>query len=272
VGERLAVSLLAAIAIGLLVSVAIAFGGYRARALTIDGALAAIVVGTAVFGFGGLRWAAVMVGFFVLSSALSRVGRRRKRSSELFVEKGSRRDAVQVLANGGVAALLAVAHQLGGVGNLFPAFLGAMAAATADTWSTEIGSLSASPPRSILTGKIVEPGSSGGVTLLGMLAALGGGLAVGLIGGGANSHALRLILVGAVAGLAGSVADSLLGASIQRMYRCPNCLTQTERRVHGCGTATVPVRGLAAVNNDTVNGLTTLIGAACGALFSLLLA
>jgi len=270
--EGLAVSLLEAIAIGLLSSVVIAAAGYRARALTLDGAVAAVAVGTAVFGFGGPRWAVVMIGFFVLSSGLSRAGKRRKRSVERFVEKGSRRDAVQVLANGGVAALLAVVHQIGGVGYSFPAYLGAMAAATADTWSTEIGALSVSPPRSILTGKSVEPGSSGGVTLLGLLAALGGGLAIGLIGGVASRNAPQLILVGLVAGLGGSVADSLLGASIQRTYRCPNCLTLTERAVHDCGTTTVPLRGWAVVNNDTVNGLTTIFGALCGAGLYLLLA
>jgi uncharacterized protein (TIGR00297 family) len=258
--------LLIAVVIGLFASVAIALAGYRARVLTLDGALAAVVVGTAVFGFGGVRWAAVMVGFFVFSSALSRLGRRRKREAEQFVEKGSRRDAVQVLANGGVAAILALVHQFGGVGNLFPAYLGAMAAATADTWSTEIGSLSATPPRSILTGKIVEPGTSGGVTMLGLLASMAGGLVIGLIGGIAGVSTLRMVLVGVVAGFAGSAVDSLIGATVQRTYRCPQCGAFTERPVHGCGTTTVPVRGWAVVNNDTVNGLTTLFGALCGAI------
>ena len=269
--EGQAGELLEAIAIGLLASALIGWAGYRAHALTRDGALAAIAVGTAVFGFGGPRWAVVMVGFFVLSSALSRVGKRRKRSAERFVEKGSQRDAVQVLANGGVAALLAIANPIGSMGILFPAYLGAMAAATADTWSTEIGALSPSPPRSILNARRVQPGASGGVTLLGLLAALGGGLAIGLIGGVASKHALPLILVGIVAGFGGSVADSMLGAGIQRTYRCPNCLTLTEGAIHDCGAATVPVRGWTWVNNDTVNGLTTAIGALCGAAVSLLL-
>lgn len=255
-----------AVAIGLLASVAIALAGYRARVLTLDGAIAAVVVGTAVFGLGGLRWAAVMVGFFVFSSALSRLGRRRKREAEQFIEKGSRRDAVQVLANGGVAAVLAFLHQVGGFGNLFPAFLGAMAAATADTWSTEIGSLSVKPPRSILTGKVVEPGSSGGVTILGLLASIAGGLVIGLIGGIAGANALQLVLVGIVAGFAGSVVDSLLGATVQRTYRCPECGVLTERRVHGCGTETVPVRGWTLIDNDSVNALTTLFGALCGVI------
>ena len=264
-------SLIAALGLGLLVAAVIALAGYRARALTLDGALAATVVGTLVFGCGGLRWAIVMVAFFVLSSGLSRVGKHRKHSAERLAEKSSRRDAVQVLANGGIAALLALVHQLSGSQLLFPAFLGTMSAAISDTWSTEIGGLSRQPPRSILTGKIVEPGASGGVTPLGLLAAAMGGLAVGIIGGAWNVNALRLIALALLAGFAGSVFDSLLGASVQRTYRCPTCGTFTERTVHDCGTATVPAHGLAFINNDTVNGLTTLFGAVCGAMLFVVL-
>jgi uncharacterized protein (TIGR00297 family) len=259
-------SLSAALPLGFLIAGLIAVAGYRARALTRDGALAAVVVGTLVFGCGGLRWAAVMVAFFVLSSALSRLGAQRKRAAERLAEKSSQRDAMQVLANGGVAALLALLHQLSGSDLLFPAFLGTMAAAVADTWSTEIGGLSARPPRFILSGKVVEPGASGGVTFLGLLAAALGGLAVGVIGGVWNADAARLIVLGLLAGLSGSVFDSLLGASIQRTYRCPTCGVRTERTVHDCGTVTLPVHGFAFVNNDTVNGLTTLFGAVAGAM------
>lgn len=264
-------SLTEALVIGLVAAAGIALAGYRARALSVDGAIAAVVVGTLVFGCGGLHWAAVMVAFFVLSSALSHAGKQRKRVAERLVEKGSRRDATQVLANGGIAALLALGHQLSGSALFYPAFLGTMAAAIADTWSTEIGGLSRRPPRSILSGKFVEPGASGGVTVLGLLAAVGGGLAVGIIGGLWHASGLQLILLGLLAGLAGSVFDSVLGASIQRTYHCPRCGALTERQVHECGTATIPVRGLSMINNDTVNGLTTLFGAVVGALLFLIL-
>jgi uncharacterized protein (TIGR00297 family) len=259
-------SLIPALVLGFSAAVVIALAGYRARALTADGAVGAIVVGTLVFGCGGLRWAAVMVGFFVLSSALSRVGKRRKRAAAQLVEKGSRRDTTQVLANGGVAALLALSHQLSGSELLFPAFLGTMAAATADTWSTEIGGLSRRPPRSVLSGKIVDPGVSGGVTLLGLFAATVGGLTIGVIGGALNANAFRLLILGVIAGLAGSLVDSVLGTSLQRTYLCPSCGTFTEHPIHDCGTTTVAVRGLPFVDNDAVNGLTTLFGAIVGAV------
>jgi uncharacterized protein (TIGR00297 family) len=266
------VPLASLVAIGFVAASVVAIGGYRARALSEGGAIAATFVGTAIFGLGGLRWAAVMVTFFVLSSALSRIGRRRKRIAEGFVEKGSRRDAVQVLANGGIAAIIAIVHGFdGGNAVAFPAFLGAMAAATADTWSTEIGSTSEVPPRSILTWKVVDPGSSGGVTLIGFLGALAGAIVIGVVGAVQIDDAGTVFLAATIAGFSGSVVDSILGATVQNVNWCPECNVLTERAIHGCGTRTVSRRGLSFVDNDVVNGLTTLFGAVCAGLVYLAL-
>src|SRR5690606_20349729 len=182
--------------------------------------------------------------------------------------KGSRRDAGQVLANGGVAAGAAVVAGITGKPEAaFPAFLGAMAAATSDTWATEIGLLSRRPPRSIVTWRQVRPGLSGGVTPLGLAAAAAGGATIGLIGSLGRPRR-ELVALGTLAGLAGSLADSVAGATVQGVYRCPRCGEETERRVHSCGTPTIPARGVAWIDNDVVN----LIGAAVGAITALVLA
>ena len=68
-------------------------------------------------------------------------------------------------------------------------------------------------------------------------------------------------LIGLVSGLVGSLFDSYLGATVQAMYYCPVCKKETERRVHNCGTETLPLRGIAWINNDVVNFLATAFGA-----------
>jgi uncharacterized protein (TIGR00297 family) len=164
------------------VAALVGYGGYRAHALSASGAVAACVVGGTIFGFGGLAWAVLLVLFFVSSSALSFVkseNERKRRAAAIF-EKGGRRDAAQVLANGGVAAAMALVWGLGLGAAAFYAFVGSLAAATADTWATEIGVLSRREPRLITTGRRVQPGTSGGVTLLGSGASFGGALVMGL--------------------------------------------------------------------------------------------
>ncbi|HZW03757.1 MAG TPA: DUF92 domain-containing protein [Anaerolineaceae bacterium] len=262
--------------LGLLLAALIAAAAYRLRALDRSGAAAAALLGTVVFGLGGLAWAVVMMAFFVSSSALSRLAGRRKAALNEKFSKGHRRDAGQVLANGGVAGLFVLLH-LAFPDAAWPwaGFAGALAAANADTWATELGVLSRRLPRRITTWETVERGESGGVSLTGTLAALSGAAliaaaaAFGPAGGGTAALPLRLGAV-TLAGLAGSLVDSLLGATVQAIYFCPTCQKETERHPrHTCGTDTTPLRGWRWLDNDWVNAACTLAGALLAAVLLL---
>src|SRR5687767_12031464 len=159
---------------GLLLASALAIAAWRARALTPGGALAAVVVGAACV-IAGWNWALLLLVFFISSSALSRY-RHALRDERIasIVEKGDQRDAYQVLANGGVFAAAAVIASVAGDPNWVAMAAGALAAATSDTWATEIGTLAGRPPRSITSLKALPAGTSGGVTVPGSLASVGG--------------------------------------------------------------------------------------------------
>ena len=133
--------------IGLVLSIIIALLAYRRGSLDQSGALGAILLGTAIFGFGGWVWGLTLITFFVSSSALSHYKQAIKQDLAEKFAKGHRRDLSQTMANGGAAALLALAFGLWGQPALFAAFLGAMATVNADTWATELGVLNPSPPR-----------------------------------------------------------------------------------------------------------------------------
>jgi uncharacterized protein (TIGR00297 family) len=255
---------------GLFLGAVVAGLAWRAGALSRSGAVAAMLSGGLIFGLGGLPWAALLLAFFISSSLLSRAFSRRKTGLSEKFSKGSQRDLGQVLANGGFGALLAVLHVLfPGQVWPWPAFVGAIAAVNADTWATELGVLSRSAPRSIISGKIVERGASGGVTFAGYLAAAGGALLIGSAAGLFSPPAwLPALLISALfGGLAGSSFDSVLGATLQAIYCCPACKKETERHpLHTCGTETTLLRGFPWLNNDLVNFACSVVGAAVGVL------
>ena len=181
--------------------------------LTGRGAAAAFAVGAAtIYGFGW-RGLATLLAFFVSSSLLS--------------TKHTRRNARQVIANGGVAALAALAGR-------WAWFAGALAAATADTWATEIGSHSRTAPRLITSGRAVPAGTDGGMTLLGTIGGIAG---AAMVAGVSFVLGQRIPRAVATAGVLGMLVDSLLGATVQG-------------KVRWC-------------DNDAVNLAATVTGAAC---------
>jgi uncharacterized protein (TIGR00297 family) len=256
--------------VGLALGALIAFISWRIRALTVSGALAATITGGLIFGLGGLSWAALLFAFFISSSALSRLLTKQKMAVNEKFSKGSRRDWGQVLANGGLGALLVIAHAAF-PGDPVPwiAFCGAMAAVNADTWATELGVLSAREPRMITNGRTVERGASGGISLAGSLAAFGGAATIGLAAAcfptefaASPGFPIPLILAAVLGGLSGSFFDSFLGATVQAIYTCPQCQKETERHpTHSCGASTHLKRGWAWLNNDWVNFFCSAAGA-----------
>jgi uncharacterized protein (TIGR00297 family) len=251
----------------------------RVHALTRSGGVAAFVVGTITFAAGTIGTALLLLAFFLSSVALSRAGKERKRE---LVDSGKAgpRDAWQVLANGGVATVALLGWIFLDHGQAlsawFVAFAGAYAAATADTWGTEIGTLAARPPRSIVTGKPLATGLSGGVSAPGTSAEIAGAVLIAILtpaalllalpGTGVTLHALTtLILPVFVGGFGGATIDSLLGATLQARRWCPACQRECEVDSHGCGTPTVRRRGLSWLSNDGVNFIATTCGAALAA-------
>ncbi len=253
---------------GLVLSAAIAGVAYRRESLSPSGVVGALLSGTVMFGLGGWTWGLLLIGFFVSSSLLSLYRAGEKAGLAEKFAKGHRRDLGQALANAGVGMGLAVASLFGHRTLLYGMCAGAMAAVNADTWATEVGVLSHRPPRLITTGRRVEVGTSGGVTGLGLLVGLAGAAFIGLLAATGAWLEVRSVptalctFTGSlIGGTAGSLFDSLLGATWQGIYWCPRCEKETERPVHRCGTVARPVRGFTWLGNDLVNFLSSVVGA-----------
>jgi uncharacterized protein (TIGR00297 family) len=257
----------ARVAAGLLLATAIALAARRTGSLSSSGAVAAVVCGTLAVA-AGWGWGVLLIAFFATSSALSRVGeRRRAERTAGIVAKSGARDARQVLANGGIFAAAATAAIVVPWPGWLAAGAGSLAAATADTWGTEVGTLARRPPRLITTGRPVPPGTSGGVSAPGLAATVAGALFTGALLPALGAPA-RFGVAAAVGGVAGALADSLLGAVAQERRRCPRCAASTEQRIHGCGTPTERTGGWGWLDNDAVNLLCGGTGAAVALLIA----
>lgn len=248
---------------GFIIAILIAFVAYRAHSLSRSGAFAAVVVGTVIFGMGGWQWAVLLLVFFISSSALTRAFKKRKAGLEEKFSKGGQRDAGQVFGNGGLAALFAGLHFFYPAEQwVWVAFAACLASVNADTWATELGVLSPRPPRIITNlSSEVEKGTSGGVSLIGTLAALAGAAVIGILAaalsasaGGPQPASWWMGVAITLAGLLGSLFDSFLGGTVQAIYHCPSCNKETERHpLHTCGTQTILKRGWPWLDNDFVN-------------------
>lgn len=252
--------------LGFLLAILIAILAYHSRSLNKSGAIAAAFTGTIIFGIGGWQWAILLLTFFITSSALSRAFKKRKQGLDEKFSKGHERDAGQVFGNGGLATLFAALHFFYPESILpWIGFVAALAAVNADTWATELGVLNPHPPRMItdLT-KVVEKGTSGGISLFGTLASLAGSAVIALLAvllTPMGTHGPKYFLLITTAGLAGSLFDSFLGATVQAMYFCPKDKKETEKYpFHTCGTQTIHIRGWKWLDNDWVNFSCSVFG------------
>jgi uncharacterized protein (TIGR00297 family) len=237
----------------------VAFAAWRLDVLSRGGALAAAAVGAAAVA-AGWAWAVLLLAYFISSIALTRfrAAAKARRAGDV-VAKGGPRDALQVLANGGIFALAAVLSAWSDADAWRALGAGSLAAAASDTWATEVGTLAGRAPRSILTWERVPAGTSGGVSAAGFAAAVGGAAFVAVA-----ALALRwpadVVAAAAAGGVAGSTLDSVLGATIQARRWCDRCGAATEREVHVCGATTRVVGGIRWLDNDAVNVLCTIAG------------
>ncbi|KAL7239809.1 hypothetical protein ACSBR2_005644 [Camellia fascicularis] len=266
-------------AIAVLLSSAIAIRAFKRNSLNSSGAFLGFIV-MFIHIAVNYRLGAMLLVFFFTSSKLTKVGVERKRSIDADFKEGGQRNWIQVLSNSGIATLLVLIvwmmtrsqdkcldskeSQL--LTSLIGGVIGHYSCCNGDTWSSELGILSDAQPQLITTLKPVRRGTNGGVTKAGLLAAAVAGSIIGLtfvlIGffttRCAYDVALKQLLVipiSALAGLCGSVIDSLLGATLQFSGFC-----SVRNKVVGKPGPTVKrISGLSILDNNGVNLVSILL-------------
>lgn len=271
------------ILLALIISLALGVYAFRKEALSASGTIAAILVGLFIFILGGTDWFVLLAVFFLSSVFFTRFHESQKSVVVQDFAKGGVRDFWQVLANGGIAALIALAFFYYREPVLYYAFLGVIATVTADTWATELGILGKGKPRLITTGQRVPVGTSGAISSFGTLVSAAGSAAIAVsallalnllsspLAPRSFYYSALLFTITVLSGVFGALFDSLLGATVQSMYYCVRCKKETEKTLHHCGQKTSHIRGFAWFDNDIVNLASSVAGALVAALLYILL-
>jgi uncharacterized protein (TIGR00297 family) len=226
---------------GLMVNAVVAGLAYAARSIDVPGALSAVLIGTLVTLGTGLPGFALLGAFFVVGSAVTKLGYRIKAARGIAQEKGGARGWRNAWANGGVPCALALLAGATGdrLHELFVlAYAASVATAAADTCSSEVGKAYGRRTFLITTLRPVPPGTEGAVSLEGTLGGFAGGLLVAAVGAVLGLYSWPAALLVGFAGLLGSLAESVIG-------------TVAERR--------------GWLDNDLLNATNTALGAALGA-------
>ncbi len=194
----------------LALSFLLAYSAFFLTWLTLDATLPVIILGTVILGFGGWILAIAVIVFFITSSLLTRLNLDRTPSLK---DKQVRRDGMQIWANGFWIALFCIFWFLSDSEIFIAAAFAVAATAMADTWATELGIRNPGKTVSLKTGKNVEPGTDGGVSLKGTSASFIGALLIGFFAsqGVQNDPGWTMAAITA-AGFFGCLIDSWLGA------------------------------------------------------------
>lgn len=210
------------------------------RKLTVAGALTGGCLAGLLYKGAGITGIIMLGAFFIAGSAVTALGRSKKERLGIAEKNKGQRTAGQVLANGGVAALAGALAWLDPQQSVLwqLAAAASLASASADTLSSELGSIYGRSFYNILTFKKDKCGLDGVVSFEGSLWGIAGSAMIALIYVIAYRYSMLAIWI-VVAGFAGNLADSILGASLER-------------------------KGW--LKNDQVNFLNTLIAAIIGLL------
>lgn len=295
-------------AAGILLARRISNSGLRKRSLSKSGALSAFVVASLSLATSW-RNGITLLAFYWTSSKLTRLGAKIKSNYEEGVTEGGERGASQVFACSLIGVICACIRRIAvgrdgpllSVGStlvssspslalfgdqLTLAYVAFFACCAGDTWASELGILSKSPPRLITKPwKTVTPGRNGGISLVGLGASAAGGMLMGLLHGvfvpggiasflGFQSSSIQLLqfrreilvltLVGFLGGFGGSLLDSLLGATIQATYYDE----EAKKIVKRPGRTVKHVGGWGFLSNEMVNVISTAMTALAATLLT----
>jgi uncharacterized protein (TIGR00297 family) len=190
---------------------AMAVAAYLLRTVRLGGAVGGTLLGTCVLAFAGWGPFFLLGAFFVLGSLVTRWGWAAKERRGVAETHRGARGVRQVIANGAPAVALAVVFGVGdGSMLLMIGYAGALAAASADTASSELGQVYGTRPVSVPGFKRVPIGTPGAVSGAGTIAGALAAALMGLAAAAAGMLPLPVVPIVAFGAVIAGLSESLL--------------------------------------------------------------
>ncbi|MDD4188079.1 MAG: DUF92 domain-containing protein [Bacilli bacterium] len=230
----------------LLPSILALYALYKKK-ITLSGVIFAWVLGIIILTWGGYLAFTALALVFLLTIFTDKIKKTKKDKT---------RDIKQMISNVLTASICIVIYYLTENNIFYIMYYAVIASSLSDTMASSIGTLSKKRPINIFTQKKLKTGEPGGVTLLGLLASLLGGIIIGLIYLFSQLNISNFILI-SLMGLVGSLFDSILGTLFEGKYICQACGIKTEDKLH-CNLPTNLIEGYASIDNNMVNLLNNI--------------
>jgi uncharacterized protein (TIGR00297 family) len=185
------------------------------QGVTFSGAIGGAAVCFVLLASVGPGGFVALVSVFVLTWISTRLGYERKQKLGTAQNREGR-TASQVLANLSISAACAACFAVTGNAAFLIATAAALSEAAADTVSSELGQAGSAKARLITTWRIVPAGTNGGVSVAGTLGGIAAAVLVTLVCVAVGMFPLKQTAVSVMAALFGTIADSYLGATLER--------------------------------------------------------
>jgi uncharacterized protein (TIGR00297 family) len=234
----------------LIVSFVLGFVSFLLKLVSMKGFIAGFFAGALLYLFVGWRGFVLLATFFIVASALTKLGYKKKQAKGLAQEDKGARGIKHVIANLSLAIILAIVWFLSDFNLIVAiAFTASLATALSDTSSTEIGQLFGRKTFLITTFKKVKPGTDGAVSVEGTMAGLIGAALIAAVafligffdgdGTGLTVSAISIAIIVAVAGFLGNLVESYMNAFVKKKAEADNELMNLLNTIAGAGLAII---------------------------------
>jgi uncharacterized protein (TIGR00297 family) len=194
--------------------------------LTPAGLINAWGLGVVIWGTLGWRGYVVVMFYFLVGSAVTRIGMAQKEAAGIAEKRGGARGPENVWGSAFAATICAIGVAIIKLGWLDPSwepllllgYVASFSTKLADTTASEVGKAYGKSTFLITTLQPVPRGTEGAISLEGTLSGIVGGVAIALVAYSLGTITLTGVIICTIASFVATNLESVIGATLQSKF------------------------------------------------------